>query len=158
MDENMAERPSTASEWENTARETRAKRKSYLFSLPSGNRVEILKIELIEALPIYKLMGISLENKDKKDMKEILGIKLLENLTAISDRFLPMFIKSPRIYPSKFEGKIPEGGLSICRIDETDQISIIVEILNKVTPGGAKAKAEGFPGEPSDKNGEPARP
>lgn len=158
MDENMAERASTASEYERTARETRAKRASYLFRLPSGNRFEIIKIELIEALPIYKIMGISLEKKSDEETKKILGIKLLENLTAIADKFIPIFIKSPRIFPSTFQGKIPEGSMSISQIEDADQIALILEIINKVTPGGAKAKAEGFPGEPDHKNGEPSGP
>lgn len=145
-----------AGEYAGMVKRHKAAKKTYLFKLPSKAVFELVRMELLEALELFEIIGVKME--DLGTIKnEDFGLKMMGGLKKILDHFLPRMVRRPRIYPStskKTDKEIlAEKAIRVDDLDVGDQWELIQEIRRRATGGGAQAKAESFPEEPSDKGG-----
>ncbi len=137
-------------EYAGIVRSHHANKKTYMFKLPSGAVFEMVQMELLEALEMFRIIGVRMEDLNTIKAEEF-GLRMMGSVEKILDYFVPRMVRKPRILSST--SKKTAGAILVSELDIADKWELIQEVRRRATGGGAQAKAEVFPEKPSDKAG-----
>lgn len=126
-------------------------RETYRLVLPTGLNLTMIKLELLEALEIYEVIGIKLEDMGTGDHSEM-GARLVGRVNEVLDKFVSRIVvkttDTPGLRPAG--ETCDDNELNTSDLNRVEKWALIDEVIKRSVGGGAKAAADSFPGKPKD--------
>ena len=143
-------RASDPEEYERLLEQAEKKRPTRFITLEeTGFVVEVVEREPVEILEFWELVGVSqtvLTDPDAPQaQKTLAGSKLLDGQLKILDHAIRNgWIKAPTFFPSDYEPKEGEKGVSVLRLSRRDRKSLVDAFTTIAEEDEAVKKADSF--------------
>lgn len=115
--------------------------------VPSGNVFKVMKLEALELLDAWNIIGVKPGEMESGDNRSI-GTKMLNSSQKLLDEFVCKFAVKPRLIPSTASAEEKERRIVTTDLAAADKMALINGLLKSSGGGEGKALADSFPEEP----------
>jgi len=116
-------------------------------TVPSGQVFEVVRLEGLEVMEAWRIIGVDPEGIDDGKSREI-GMKMLTHTQQLLDEFVVRFVKAPILVASTAPAEDKKKFLVTTDLAAADKMALINGVMGSGSGAEGKALADKFPAAP----------